>query len=102
MSDGEPIRLWTVISGLAGAASRASSLARARGASESDAVNGYQTLQDYSDERHGDRHDGFRGDDGGMMRMAACRRSSARRNNDCSTEEKYAEEFHWPPPILSC
>ena len=31
---------------------------------------------------------------GGMMRMVACRGSRARRNNDCSTEEKYAEEFH--------
>jgi hypothetical protein len=31
---------------------------------------------------------------GGMMRMVACRGSCARRNNDCSTEEKYAEEFH--------
>lgn len=31
---------------------------------------------------------------GGMMRMVACRGSRARRNNDCSTEEKYAQEFH--------
>ena len=31
---------------------------------------------------------------GGMMRMVACRGSRARRSNDCSTEKKYAEEFH--------
>jgi len=31
--------------------------------------------------------------------MVACRGSRARRNNDCSTEEKYAEEFHWSLPI---
>jgi hypothetical protein len=36
---------------------------------------------------------------GGTMRMVACRGSRARRNNDCSTEEKYAEEFHWSLPI---
>jgi hypothetical protein len=30
----------------------------------------------------------------GVMGFVACRGGRARRNNDCSTEEKYAEEFH--------
>lgn len=36
---------------------------------------------------------------GGMAGLVACRRSREGRQSDCSTEEKYAEEFHWFLPI---